>query len=62
MTIHQSGFVIFVALLVGCIEVGEDSETGCLVDMTGPGCQPDAGRDSGGTENAADDAKDTERH
>jgi len=50
--LHRLRFLTCLTLLVGCVEVGEDSETGCLVDMTGPGCQPDAGTSSAGSDSA----------
>jgi hypothetical protein len=58
---HRLRFVPCLILLMGCVEVGEDSETGCLVDMTGPGCQPDAGMSSAGAENALGDPRVAER-
>jgi hypothetical protein len=40
-----------VPVVVACIEVGHDAETGCLVDQSAPGCRANGrgGTSSGGT-------------
>ena len=38
-----------IPVVVACIEVGHDAETGCLVDTSAPGCRAAAGRGGSST-------------